>query len=77
MFINFAEFFPATPLQPPAALPPPPDQLTQSAPDAAAGVRYVNMDLHQFGTPHTNTKAMRLGSKDEPTYKLRKLMKLI
>ena len=56
---------------------PPPDQLTQSAPDAAAGVRYVNPDLQQFGTSHTNTKAMRLGSKDEPTYKLRKLMKLI
>ena len=74
MFVDFAEFFPATPL--PAA-PPPPDQLTQPAPDAGAGVRYVNMDLHQFGTPHTNTKAMRLGSKDEPTYKLRKLMKLI
>jgi hypothetical protein len=76
MFIDLAQFFPATPLQPPAA-PPPPDQLTQPAPDAAAGVRYVNMDLHQFGTPHPNTKAMKLSSKDEPTYKLRKLMKLI
>ena len=50
---------------------------TLAAPEGGAGVRYVNPDLHLFGVAQARTKTTKLSSKEEPTYKLRKLMKLI